>query len=110
MSNYCELPDDEIVRLRDEEDMYFTDIKEKLELACHPSTISRHYRHYKKEHEEDVLHIEVETSDTDTEGKEVQQEQEIEADEEPALQHIHSIEHKSFWQKVKEFFRGLFLG
>ncbi|MFP4042793.1 MAG: hypothetical protein ACLFT6_08585 [Bacteroidales bacterium] len=47
-----DLPDDEIFKLRENEDLSFKEIKEKLELDCHADTVARHYHQYKKEMEE----------------------------------------------------------
>lgn len=81
MSKRLDLPIKDIVRLRDDLELTFKEIKDALGLDCHVNTVRRHYYRAKEEAELQVMMNELNAK-----------EEEI----------------KSAWQRFVDWLRGLF--
>lgn len=103
MSKRLDLPIKDIVRLRDDLELTFKEIKDALGLDCHVNTVRRHYYRAKEEAESQVMMNELNAKEDGDYIAIDDLPKNIMFDEFAAEEEI-----KSVWQRFVDWLRGLF--
>ncbi len=103
MSKRLDLPIKDIVRLRDDLELTFKEIKDALGLDCHVNTVRRHYYRAKEEAESQVMMNELNAKEDGDYIVIDDLPENIIFDEFAAEEEI-----KSAWQRFVDWLRGLF--
>jgi len=103
MSKRLDLPVKDIIRLRDDLELTFKEIKDALSLDCHVNTVRRHYYRAKEEAENQVMMNELNAKENDDYIVIDDLPKNIIFDEFAAEEEI-----KSVWQRFVDWLRGLF--
>ena len=108
MSKRLDLPIKDIVRLRDDLELTFKEIKDVLSLDCHVNTIRRHYYRAKEEAENQVMMNELNAKENDDYIVIDDLPENIIFDEFIFDEFAAEEEIKSTWQRFVDWLRGLF--
>ena len=108
MSKRLDLPVKDIVRLRDDLELTFKEIKDVLSLDCHVNTIRRHYYRAKEEAENQVMMNELNAKENDDYIVIDDLPENIIFDEFIFDEFAAEEEIKSTWQRFVDWLRGLF--
>ena len=103
MSKRLDLPVKDIIRLRDDLELTFKEIKDALGLDCHVNTVRRHYYRAKEEAESQVMMNELNAKEDGDHTVVDYLPENIIFDEFAAEEEI-----KSAWQRFVDWLRGLF--
>lgn len=103
MSKRLDLPVKDIIRLRDDLELTFKEIKDALGLDCHVNTVRRHYYRAKEEAESQVMMNELNAKEDGDHIVADYLPENIIFDELAAEEEI-----KSAWQRFVDWLRGLF--
>jgi len=108
MSKRLDLPVKDIIRLRDDLELTFKEIKDALSLDCHVNTVRRHYYRAKEEAENQVMMNELNAKENDDYIVIDDLPENIIFDEFIFDEFAAEEEIKSTWQRFVDWLRGLF--
>lgn len=109
MSKRLDLPVKDIVRLRDDLELTFKEIKDALSLDCHVNTVRRHYYRAKEEAESKVMMNELNAKEDGDHIVADYLPENIIFDEFAILDEFAAEEEiKSAWQRFVDWLRGIF--